>query len=234
MGLFSFIRDKFEDAVDWVKDKAEMAVDWIKDKLSFSEYDEDDIEDHVDVDAVLAEFREKVRDDVNNAEKKCMKSISDVFTDLIRKTQDKFPDLVEIIDNEQQEAERELTGTYMKYVKEHLSKNDEKFLNVLKMKPGKAKDNALELALKNIMDNAERTFYSKLKKYAEHVLTEFTNRLNNRMIEQEKQVTERINELEKLKLQAESGIIDVDALKDKSAPVMEASACIIQLCRMEM
>ena len=223
MGLFSFLKD----AAEWVKDKVKTAIDWVKDKLSFSEYDEDDIEDHVDVDAVLAEFREKMQGDVNNAEKKCMSSISDVFTDLIRKTQEKFPDLVEIIANEQQKAERELSGTYMKYVKEHLSKNDEKFLNVLKMKPGKAKDNALNLALKNIMDNAEKTFYSKLKKYAEHVLSEFTNRLNNRMIEQEKQVTERINELEKLKLEAENGKIDVDALKDKSAPVMEASSWLI-------
>ena len=86
MGLFSFLKD----AAEWVKDKVETAIDWVKDKLSFSEYDEDDIEDHVDVDAVLAEFREKMQGDVNNAEKKCMSSISDVFTDLIRKTQEKF------------------------------------------------------------------------------------------------------------------------------------------------
>ena len=234
MGFFSWVRDKVETAKEWVKEKIEDAVDWVKDKLSRKKYDEDDVEDHVDVDAVLAEFRETIQDEVNDAEKRCMDSISVLFTDLIEKTQEKFPDLVEIIKNEQQKAENELKGTVMKYVKEHLSKNDAKFLRVLKMNPGKAKEDALDLATENVLNDAEKSFNAKLKKYAEHVLEEFSGRLNNRIVDQENQMNARIHELEKLRLEAESGQIDVNALKDKSAPMMEVSECIIQIFEMEM
>ena len=234
MGFFSWVRDKVETAKEWVKEKIEDAVDWVKDKLSRKKYDEDDVEDHVDVDAVLAEFRETIQDTVNEAEERCMESITILFADLIEKTQEKFPDLVEIIKNEQQKAEKELKGTVMQYVKEHLSKNDAKFLRVLKMNPGKAKEDALDLATENVLDDAEKSFNAKLKKYAEHVLEEFSGRLNNRIVDQENQMNARIRELEKLQLEAESGQIDVNALKDKSAPMMEVSECIIQIFEMEM
>lgn len=234
MGFFSWVRDKVETAKEWVKEKIEDAVDWVKDKLSRKKYDEDDVEDHVDVDAVLAEFRETIQDTVNEAEERCMESITILFADLIEKTQEKFPDLVEIIKNEQQKAEKELKGTVMQYVKEHLSKNDAKFLKVLKMNPGKAKEDALDLATENVLDDAEKSFNAKLKKYAEHVLEEFSGRLNNRIVDQENQMNARIRELEKLQLEAESGQIDVNALKDKATPMMEVSECIIQIFEMEM
>ena len=229
-----WLRDAWDSAKSWGKEKVDKAVDCVKEKLSRKKYDEDDVEDHVDVDAVLAEFRETIQDEVNDAEKRCMDSISVLFTDLIEKTQEKFPDLVEIIKNEQQKAENELKGTVMKYVKEHLSKNDAKFLRVLKMNPGKAKEDALDLATENVLNDAEKSFNAKLKKYAEHVLEEFSGRLNNRIVDQENQMNARIHELEKLRLEAESGQIDVDALKDKSAPMMEVSECIIQIFEMEM
>ena len=79
------------------------------------------------------------------------------------------------------------------------------------------------MATERVFDDAEKAFNSKLKKYAEHVLEEFTYRLNNRIADQETQMNARIKELEDLQLEAESGQIDVDALKDKSAPVMESS-----------
>lgn len=234
MGFFSWVLDKVETAKEWVKEKIEDAVDWVKDKLSRKRYDEDDVEDHVDVDAVLAEFREKIQGTANEAEERCMESIAVLFADLIEKTQEKFPDLVEIIKSEQQKAEKELKGTVMQYVKEHLSKNDAKFLRVLKMNPGKTKDDALDLATENVLNDAEKSFNAKLKKYAEHVLEEFSGRLNNRIVDQENQMNARIRELEKLQLEAESGQIDINALKDKAAPMMEVSECIIQIFEMEM
>ena len=234
MGFFRWLKDKVDDAVDWVIDKVDKAVDWVKDKLSGKKYNEDVVEDHVDVDAVLAEFRDVIQGDIDHVEKRSMESISTLFSDLKEKTKEKFPDLVEIIESEQEKAENELKGTIMKYVKEHLSKNDPKFLKVLKMNPGRAKERELDLATERVFDDAEKAFSSKLKKYAEHVLEEFTNRLNNRIADQETRMNARIKELEDLQLEAESGQIDVDALKDKSAPVMESSKCIIQILGTEM
>ena len=163
-----------------------------------------------------------------------MKEISVLFSDLTEKTKERFPDLVGIIKHEQEKAEYELDGTIMKYVKEHLSKNDAKFLKVLKMQPGKAKENALDRSTDQVLDDAVRTFNSKLKKYAERVLEEFTKRLDTRISNQEEQMNQRIQELEQMQADAESGKIDIDALKDSYAPMMESAVCIINILEMEM
>lgn len=227
MGLWSFICD----AVGWVKDKVESAIDWVTDKLSATTYDETNVEDHVDVDAVLAEFREEIEDDVNATEMKCMKTISVVFSDLSDKTKDMFPDLVEIIDNEQEKAENDLKGTVMNYVREHLSKNDAQFLKVLKMRPGKAKAEELKAATDRVLEESERFFNSRLKKCTEQLLIEFDARLNNRITDQEEQMNRRINELEKLQDEAKKGQLNVEKIKESCAPVMESSECMLQILK---
>ena len=230
MGLFSFIGE----VISYAKDKVVDAFNRFKDNLSTKKYNEESVEDHIDVDATLAEFRESIKGNVNEAEKKCMKEISVLFSDLTEKTKERFPDLVGIIKHEQEKAEYELDGTIMKYVKEHLSKNDAKFLKVLKMQPGKAKENALDRSTDQVLDDAVRTFNSKLKKYAERVLEEFTKRLDTRISNQEEQMNQRIQELEQMQADAESGKIDIDALKDSYAPMMESAVCIINILEMEM
>lgn len=225
MGLISFLKN----VGNRVKEKIEDAVWWVQSKLSKKKYDEDDLEDHVDVDAVLAEFRSKIKGDVADVEKKCMDSIYRLFDDLNDITKEKFPDLVEIIKREKENAEKKLNGTIMQYVKEHLSKNDPQFLKVLEMQPGVAKDAQLNAATERVFENAEKNFNSKLKKYAEQILSEFTTRLNSRIADQEVQMNQRIEELEDLKRQAESDIIDVKSMKDESAPAMESARCILGL-----
>lgn len=241
----SWIKDKVEDKVENFTDRMdiakiefecamEYAYDRIKDILSRKKYDEDDIEDQVDVDAALADFKEVIKGDITDVEKDCMDSVTSLFSDLIEKTKDKFPDLVEIIENEQEKAQKELKGTIMKYVNEHLSKNDSKFLEVLKMNQGKAKEKALDSSAEQILTNAEKVFDSKLKKYAENVFEEFSYRLNTRIANQEEEMNKRIEELEKLQEEAEEDKIDVEALKEKCAPIMESAECMIQVLGMEM
>lgn len=229
MGFFDFL----SDAASWVMDKIEDAIDWINDKLSAKEYNEDNVDDIVDVDAVLSELRSAVKSDVDKAEKKCMDNISMLFSDLKKKTKDKFPDLVEIIESEQKKAENELKGTVMKYVKEHLSKNDPYFLAVLKMKPGKEKRAALDTATGQVLKKAEKSFNAELKRYASYILEEFTVRLNTRISDQEKQVNRKMEELVELQKKAEKDQIDIEALKDNCIPVMESAECIIHMFKKE-
>lgn len=215
-------------------DKVLVSFDRIKDRLLRKKYDENAIKDHVDVDSVLAEFRESIQNDVEREEKKSMDAISNLFLDLMDKTKDKFSDLVEIIENEQKNAENELNGTIINYVKEHLSKNDEKFLLVLKMTTGMEKKQKMESAMSQVFDEANKEFCIKLKKYTEKILEEFTVRLNTRIDDQEKQMNLRISELEKLEEETEHGLVDVDALEDSCVPTMECAECILQLLGMEM
>ena len=228
MGFF------FDKVKYFVIEKAVTVVSWLSEKLTRTTYDDTNISNHVDVDAVLAEFRERIKEQANEAEKDCMNSIAVLFFDLTGTAETKFPDLTEIIRSEQQKAEMKLQGTVMKYVKAHLSKNDPEFLNVLKMKPGNAKKEALDATMNKILHDAENTFYSKLKKYVEHIMKEFSDRLNIRLSSQETQLNMQIKELEKWQQEAKNGQMDISKLKDRSASLMEASQCIIQMLEMEM
>ena len=58
MGLLGFF-------IDWVADKIERAVDWINDKLGGSSYVNSSVEDQIDVDKVLSEFRDSIQGDVD-------------------------------------------------------------------------------------------------------------------------------------------------------------------------
>lgn len=217
------------DARDWVCDKVATAVDWVKDKLGRKSYSSSSIDDQIDVDKVLADFRDRIQGDVDKSETKCMNNISTLFENLKVKTRSKFPDLVEIIEKEQEKAKSELSGTVMQDVKEHLSKNDPKFLKVLEMQPGKAKTEALELEAERVIGEAENAFNGKLKQYAEHIMEEFTTRLNTRISNQDEQLKESIEKMQKLEKEANTGVIDVDSLRDSCAPVMESAECILHV-----
>lgn len=230
MGFLSFLRDKVEDFIC----AAEVMVSTFIDKISKKGYNEDNIEDHIDVDAILADLREPIEKKATEVETECMKAFSSLFSELTVKTKEKFPDLVELIDEERRKAERELKGTIMKYVKEHLSKNDPEFLEVLKMQPGKDKEAKLNIITQKILSDAERKFDKKLKQHIEYLLTEFTNRLDTRIVNQEKYMNQRIVELQKLQKDAEKGQIDINVLKDNSMPIIESAECIISLLEMEM
>lgn len=229
-GLGWWIRDRFDDVKYWVLDK----FDSVKDMLGGYSYSSSDIEQQIDVDKVLAEFRDSIQDKVSEAEAECMKSISILFQDLKEKTSTKFPDLIEIVDSEQKKAEKALSGSVMKYVKEHISKNDEKFLKILEMPPGEAKIDALSRKTDKVIEGAKRAFGKKLARYEKHVLNEFTNRLDVRMTNQEVQMRKRIEEMQKLEEEANKGEIDMVALRDSCAPIMESAECIIFILETEI
>lgn len=230
MGLFGLI----SSGIRWVKEKVEDAVDWVKDKLGGRKYESNNMADHVDVDRVLADFRKSIEADVEATETKCMENISEIFDELKMKTNKRFPDLVEVISSEQNKAEKELSGTVMRYVKEHLSKNDLKFFRILEMSPGSAKKEALGTYADKVIDEAEKNFNAKLSKYAKKILNEFTSRLEGRISNQQMQLENQILDLKNLEEQAKKGEIDVESIKDSSAVVMEASGCILSLLEMEI
>ena len=229
MGLLDF----FRDIKDAIVDTVERVVDWFKDKLGGESYDNSSIEDQIDVDKVLSKFRDSIQGDINQSEKKCMTTVDGMFSELKKKTKDRFPDLIEIIEEKQKQAEETLDGTVMQYVKEHLSKNDRRFVTVLEMKPGQAKKNALDDEAKKIIKKAEIYFYKKLKKYMEDIQKEFTDRLNARLDDQEKQMKDYINKLEQMEARAKAGSLNVDEVINECAPIMESAECIITALEMK-
>ena len=226
MGLLGFF-------IDWVADKIERAVDWINDKLGGSSYASSSVEDQMDVDKVLSEFRDSIQGDVDQSEKKCMSSVEGMFSDLKKKTKSRFPDLIDIIEKKQKQTQETLNGTIMQYVKEHLSKNYRRFVKVLEMNPGQAKKAALNKEANRIIEEAETYFYKKLKKYMEDIQKEFTERLSIRLEDQEKQMKDYINKLEQMEVRAKEGSLNVDEVINECSPIMESAECIITAVEME-
>lgn len=214
---------------NWVSEKVEA----IKDKLGFNTYSHTSVEDQINVDKVLEEFRQEIESDISKAENKCMEDIVHLFAGLKEKTKERFPDLVNVINNKQEAAEKALSGTVIQYVKEHLSKNNSSFLKVLEMKPGQAKCDALDRAAKKAIEDAQSYFYNKLSTYFEEIQMEFSSRLETRLTDQDRQLDEYIMRLESLEKQAEKGKINMDELVSECAPIMEAAGSALAVLEME-
>ena len=225
MGFFSWLADKISDAKDWIMDK----VEDIKDFLFSKKYDSNKVSDQVDVAAALAKVREEYSEKINAAENDGMSKLSKHFAELlgIAKKQDYFSDLSSVIKYYQDHAEWELKGTIISYITEHLSQNNPEFKKILEMDPSPEKKVAIDEAFKNNREKALMELDEKLTAYTEKVLNEFEERFNNRIKEQEEQANLEIRELEKIMADAESGMIDIDKIKDECIPAMEASQCII-------
>lgn len=215
------------------KDICRAVADWIKDRLGKRTYSSSSLDDQIDVDKELSKFRENINGDACKVENKCMQEIDTCFMNLKQKTKDRFPDLVQIVESKQADAKKELNGTIMQYIKEHLSKNDREFVKVLEMPPGQAKKSALDAKTNQILNDAESHFFKKLNQYMVAVQKDFTVRLKTRLVDQERQMKDYIIELEKLEKQARDGSIDVNEVVNKCTPVMESAESIIAILEMD-
>ena len=210
-----------------------IAAKTIGDKLGKKSYSSSSLDDQIDVDKELSKFRENINGEARQVEKECMQEIDTCFLNLKQKTKERFPDLVQIVESKQANAKKELSGTIMQYVKEHLSKNDRDFVKVLEMPPGQAKKSALDVKTNQILNDAVSHFFGKLNKYMIAVQKDFTVRLTTRLVDQENQVKDYIIELEKLEKQARDGSIDVNEVVNKCTPVMESAESIIAILEMD-
>lgn len=217
----------------FIKDIFRRVADWFKDTFGRRTYSSSSLDDQIDVDKELSKFRENINGDACKVENKCMQEIDTCFLNLKQKTKERFPDLVQIVESKQANAKKELNGTIMQYVKEHLSKNDREFVKVLEMPPGQAKKSALDAKTNQILNDAESHFFKKLNHYMVAVQKDFTVRLKTRLVDQERQMKDYIIELEKLEKQARDGSIDVNEVVNKCTPVMESAESIIAILEMD-
>lgn len=211
MGIFSWIAEKVSDLWHWLTDS----------------YDPESIEDQIDVDRALDEFRDQIKEDAKKQELECMSEFEKLFFELKKKTCERFPDLVELVEKEQGFAKRELEGTIMGYVKENLSKNNDNFVDILILDPGTEKERKIKNKTKEILNNAVTEFNIKLSKSFIEIQKNFTARLNERLDVQEKELNAYIEHLEELTKQSETGTLDMQKLIDDCTPVMESAKCIM-------
>ena len=229
MGLW----DRLCDAGEWFQERVSDIINWFSNKFGESSYDDDILEDQIDVDKELRRVRDSMKENVDTIEEQCMGKVGELFTGLKRRSKERFPDLVELIESKQEEAEKKLKGTILRYVKKHLSKNDKDFLEILEMQPGYEKKMKLEWQQKQVLEEAQTHFYKCLVKQVKDVQQEFELRLKTRLEDQENQMKERIARLEILEQQMEKGTVDYISIKNRIIPIMEVAECISTLLETE-
>lgn len=227
--IYDSVKEKVSDAYDAVKEKVSDAIDWVTDKLDSLIYNRDKVNDQINVDSILSEQREMIQDEVNQLEMERMDIIPLTFGSLKEMTRDRFPDLIDIIDEKQKMAEDDLKGNIIQYVKEHQSKNNMQYRKILEMSPGPEKRDALRSEAQKIMNDAVANFNNKLAEYVEGVQTEFSARLKTRLDDQENLFNEYIAKLEVMEDEAKNGTLNVDQVINDCAPIMETAQCIFTI-----
>ncbi len=220
--------DKIVDAYYTIKWKIEDAWDDVKNFFGNKKYNDDSLDDQVDADKHLETFRNRIEEELNGIEEDCICEVDDLFSDLIEKTQESFPDMVEIIENIREEAKDDLRGIGIQYVKEHLSKNDIEFRNVLEMLPGSEKIAKLDSERDRIINEGKEQFYSRIIDYAKKIKDELDLRLSKRIRGQKRLLEEKELKYEELKKAMQKGDLDKSKIMNECIPIMEVSKCILE------
>ena len=228
MGIFFDIYLELSYAAAVITGTIENAISNVKDFFGGHKYD-GSMESTINVESELADFRDSIQPDVERTEEECMNKLDLLYNQLNSLVKDEFPDLSDMIELEKENARFRLSGMIMKYVKEHLSENDDKILEVLKMSPGPEKANKMEKQIKRVLNNAEKHFNKYLKKDAINISNEVNKRLSMRLSDQEKYMEMKINRLEKLENESKLNGVNVELIVNEISPQLEAAQCTISI-----
>ena len=229
MGLFFDIYLSISSAVDSVVYNIKSAVKTVKDFFGRVNYEDNNVASTIDVERALAEFRDSIQPDVERKEDECMDKLVLIYDELNNLVEDVFPDLSDMIEIEKENARFRLSGMIMKYVKEHLSENDDRILNVLKMPPGTERANEMEKQIDRVLKNAEKHFNKNLKKNTINISDEVNKRLSMRLSDQDKYMEMKISRLEQLEKDIKMDSVNVELIVNEISPQLEAAQCTISV-----
>lgn len=236
MGFWDFLANAAETVVDavgtaveTVVDAVETAVETVKDKLGFKTYDSHSVESRVDVEKELANFRSSIEKKAREAEEKRIMDAMEQFDDFARTLRKRFPELVDLVTQQQAEARSALQGTIINYVQEHVSENNPEFEAVLKMQLGREKADALGKRMNETIEKAESVFRRKLRWKLKLLNMDLEKRLEHKIESEEQLLSETTKRYEELERQTNEETLDLDKLETECTPVIEAATCIQHL-----
>jgi hypothetical protein len=200
-------------------------------KIFGFEYDSEDIDDQIEVDHLLEDFRNSIKNDARDLEDECIEEMDKVFDKIKRIVQERYPEYVPLIEQKNMDADKRLKGSIIKYVKQKMSKNNEDFAEALSMSVGMEKQLMIENKTKEILDNAERNFYRKFNKEIDKIEDEIIKKVNERLDENDKQVNDYIFKIKEMKNDSKKNVDIYEKARIASVPVIESSEAIIQILK---
>ena len=138
------------------------------------------VEERVDVEKETREYKEKLKEASERAEKRALDDCMAIFENLsseLRRNSD-FTGVCDWVDREKHTVEKNLIGVFSRYVDRKMSENDESFDEVLRMQPGTAKTTAIKSRIDSILEEADHAFQKRLFKEVTKLNEELCTRMD--------------------------------------------------------
>lgn len=219
MGLFGNIWG-------WIKEKVGEVRDFVADLLGGGEYTGTSVQENVDVEKVLAKFKEDIKEEAEKAEIASIKNVMEGFEKFTEDLKETYPDLVDAIQKKRREVYSNLKGSIVSYAEKHISENDPKFKEVLKMQPGEEKKCALRQRMDTILHKAQESFNEKLDVAMAGLHDELSSRLTSELSAKERQLEKELQDISDLTKQVDSGSVDLEKYENERLVLSEVEACL--------
>ena len=225
--VFDWVSDRFDDAKNWIEDR----VDDIKDffGLGSRESYSGSVEETVDIDKVLNDFRTSISPDAKELEKKFLDSVLSKFDEFIESEGRDYPELVSALKKKKKSVASHLNGIIVNHINKRASTNDEEFRKILEMQPGTPKTQALKTQSQKFLAEAESLFKEKLQSEMAELNTELSDRFREALKSQEEQLESKARDYKRLLEDAERGQLDLNALEEDCVLIADACSCMDDL-----
>lgn len=239
MGLFSaigdWVRDRVDDAKNWIEDRVDDAKNLIEDGVeavkaffnlgSRGSYS-GSVQETVDIDKVLNDFRTSISPEAKELEDNCVASVLAKFDGFFESEGCDYPELVSALKKQKRSVASHLNGVIINHINKRASTNDEQFKKILEMQPGTAKTQALKEQSQKFLLEAEVLFKDKLQKEMAELNAELSVRFNEELKSQEDKLQKKEAAYQQLLDDAERGQIDLNGLEEDCILVTDAYSCM--------
>lgn len=233
MGLFSdfcdWVREKVDDAKIWVEDKVENAIDTVRgffDGLGNSGSYSGSVQETIDIDKVLNDFRDDISPEAKKLEEDYMARVTEKFDDFIKSQKCDYPELANALEQKKEEVRSKLSGIIINHINKRASVNDDEFRAILKMQPGGPKTEALKKQSQKFLSEAEERFKDRMQSEMGKLNDELSKRFREALGGQAERLKKKEEDYQEYLRDAERGQLDLKDIEDKRILAADACACM--------
>lgn len=213
MGFFSWLREKWEDFKDFLG-------------LGSSGSYSGTVQETVDIDKVLNDFRADISPEAEELEEKCIADVLSKFDDFVESEGRDYPELASALKKKKRGVTARLKGIIMDHINKRASTNDDEFREILEMRPGAQKTQALKKQSQKFLLEAEDLFKEKLQEEMHELNDELNERFSEALQNQEAQLHKKEADYQQLLESAERGQLDLNALEEDYILIADACSCM--------
>jgi len=225
--LWEIASDLWESTKEWVHDKVEDIKEFFD--LGSRESYSGSVQETVDIDKVLNDFRTSISPEAKELEGRIIDSVLAKFDSFIESEGHDYPELVSALKKKKRSVASHLNGIIVNHINKRASTNDEEFRKILEMQPGAPKTQALKTQSKKFLAEAESLFKEKLQSEMADLNTELSDRFREALKSQEEQLESKARDYKRLLEDAERGQLDLNALEEDCVLIADACSCMDDL-----